>query len=66
VGLCKEWCLSMLVGGDGGFEWKERVSNKCLTGVLCMTSILVGSTHMGEEEERRRRRRRRRRKRRKE
>jgi hypothetical protein len=51
VGLCKEWCLSMLVGGDGGFEWKERVSNKCLTGVLCMTSILVGSTHMGEEEE---------------
>ncbi len=35
----------MLVGGDGGFEWKERVSN------LCMTSILVGTTHMGEEEE---------------
>jgi hypothetical protein len=24
----------MLVGGDGGFEWKERVSNLCLTGVV--------------------------------
>lgn len=34
MGLCKEWCLSMLVGGDGGFEWKERVSNLCLTGVV--------------------------------
>jgi hypothetical protein len=29
-GVCRCWW----VGGDGGFEWKDRVSNLCLTGVV--------------------------------